>query len=123
MPMRSRRWLLGLPGYAAAALAAGALLPRRSVRAETPDRIEVRLENHHFVPVEVTVQPGDAIVFQNVDPDLHGILLVGHEDVIEETFIDPGQSFSVRLPDDLAPGRYELACTIHVDMRGELVVT
>ncbi len=83
----------------------------------------VVLKNHRFEPEVVRVAPGQTIRFDNADDVLHSLALLGRESVIGEEFVDPGQSYTVRVPEDLPPGTYELACTIHVDMRGQLAVS
>ena len=113
----SRRLLLRLPCYVVA-VAVSARLPARAAATS----IEVRLLDHRFVPDQIAVRPGDRITFRNEDQDLHSVVLVGREDVIEETFIEPGKAREFALPDDLAAGSYQLACSIHVEMRAELVV-
>ncbi len=82
----------------------------------------VALKNHRFEPEIVRVTPGQSIRFHNADDVLHSLTLIGRENVIGEEFIDPGQSYTVRIPEDLLPGTYELACTIHIDMRAQLAV-
>ena len=121
MTLIPRRLFLRLPGYAVAFLAVDACLPARAAQAAATS-IEVRLRDHLFVPDQITAGPGDRITFRNEDEDLHSLVLFGREDILEETFIDPGATHELLLPDDLEPGHYQLACTIHVDMRAELVV-
>jgi plastocyanin len=91
------------------------------IAADKP--VLVILKNHQFEPRRLHVRPGQAIRFNNADDVLHGLLLVGRESVIGEEFVDPGQSYTVRIPRDMPPGTYELACTIHVDMGGQIVVS
>ncbi len=83
----------------------------------------VIMKNHQFEPRLLHVRPGQAIRFDNSDDVLHSLQLVGRESVIGEEFVDPGQSYTVRIPQDMPPGTYELACTVHVDMRGQIVVS
>jgi plastocyanin len=83
----------------------------------------VVLKNNQFEPKLLHVRPGQAIRFDNSDDVLHSLLLVGRESVIGEEFVDPGQSYTVRIPQDMPPGTYELACTVHVDMRGQIAVS
>jgi len=118
-----RRFLLRLPCCAVAVLALDGYLPVRGgiARAATTG-IEIKLLDHLFVPDQIRVRAGDRLTFRNEDEDLHSVVLVGREDILEETFLDPGTTHGVVLPGDLAPGSYQLACTIHVDMRAELVV-
>lgn len=75
---------------------------RPAVAADTP--VLVILKNHQFEPRLLRVRPGQTIRFDNADDVLHSLLLVGHESVIGEEFVDPGKSYTVRLPPDLLPG-------------------
>src|SRR5258708_5926418 len=90
-------------------------------KAEQPSLV-VALKNHRFEPMLVEVKPGDTIRFDNADDTLHSLTLLGREDVIGEEFVDPGKSHMVHIPADMPPGTYELDCTIHVDMRAQLLV-
>ena len=110
-----RAWL------AAAVLALTAMLEGPAIAADQP--VLVIMKNHQFEPRLLGVRPGQAIRFDNSDDVLHSLLLVGGESVIGEEFVDPGQSYTVRIPQDTPPGTYELACTVHVDMRGQIVVS
>jgi plastocyanin len=110
-----RAWL------AAAVLALTAMLDGPALAADEP--VLVIMKNHQFDPRLLHVIPGQAIRFDNSDDVLHSLLLVGHESVIGEEFVHPGQSYTVRIPQDMPPGTYELACTVHVDMRGQIVVS
>jgi plastocyanin len=110
-----RAWLT------AAVLAVTAMLDDPAVAADEPAL--VIMKNHQFEPRLLQVRPGQAIRFDNFDDVLHSLLLVGRESVIGEEFVDPGQSYTVRFPQDMPPGTYELACTVHVDMRGQIVVS
>ena len=106
---------------AAAVLALTAMLDGPALAGDEP--VLVIMKNHQFEPRLLHVRPGQAIRFDNSDDVLHSLLLVGRESVIGEEFIDPGQSYTVRIPQDMPPGTYELACTVHVDMRGQIVVS
>jgi plastocyanin len=112
-----RAWLV-------AAIFAGtlaAMLDGPAAAADEP--VPVTLKNHQFEPRLLRVRPGQTIRFDNADDVLHSLLLVGHESVLGGEFVDPGQSYTVQLPRNMAPGTYELACTIHVDMRGQIAVS
>jgi plastocyanin len=110
-----RAWLT------AAVLALTAMLDDPAVAADEPALAVMK--NHQFEPRLLHVRPGQAIRFDNSDDVLHSLQLVGRESVIGEEFVDPGQSYTVRIPQDMPPGTYELACTVHVDMRGQIVVS
>ena len=110
-----RAWLT------AAVLALTAMLDGPAIAADEPAL--VIMKNHQFEPRLLQVRPGQAIRFDNSDDVLHSLLLVGRESVIGGEFVDPGQSYTVRIPQDMPPGTYGLACTVHVDMRGQIVVS
>jgi plastocyanin len=82
----------------------------------------VVLKQHQFEPRVVRVKPGQTIRFDNADDTLHSLTLLGREDVIGEVFVNPATSYTVRIPADMPAGTYDLACTIHVDMRARLSV-
>lgn len=82
----------------------------------------VKLHHHSFLPGVVTVHPGDRVIFRNDDPDLHSVILIDHEDVIQETFVEPGHAFTIMVPETMKPGEYMLHCTIHRDMKARFVV-
>jgi plastocyanin len=107
-----------------ALMLAGAVLLLLGDAARAEDEpVAVVLKNHRFDPEVVRVAPGQTIRFDNADDVLHSLTLLGRENVIGEEFVDPGQSYTVRVPGNLPPGIYDLACTIHVDMRGQLAVS
>jgi plastocyanin len=89
--------------------------------AEMP-ATEVSLSMHAFHPDRIVVHPGDRIAFHNRDHTLHSVVLVDHDDVLAERFIDPEETFVFQVPAELRPGDYPLACTVHGEMRGRLVV-
>jgi plastocyanin len=97
------------------------MLDDPAIAADEPARMIMK--NHQFEPRVLQVKPGQALRFDNSDDVLHSLQLVGGERVIGEEFVDPGQSYTVRIPQDMPPGTYELACTVHVDMRGQIVVS
>lgn len=112
-----------------AAIVAGGLLAASAVpcsgRAQAgtvENAVLVVLKEHQFEPRVVRVKPGQTIRFDNADDTLHSLTLLGHEDVIGEAFVDPGRSYTVHIPAEMPAGTYDLACTIHVDMRAELSV-
>jgi plastocyanin len=119
----------GRRGCQAAAILAGALLvgladPHSgALPAKAKDQmVSVVLKHHQFVPQVVRASPGQMIRFENADDTLHSLTLLGREDVIGEVFVDPRTSYMAHIPSDMPAGIYELACTIHVEMRGQLSV-
>lgn len=86
------------------------------------ETVDVKLHHHSFLPGVVTVHPGDRVIFHNEDSDLHSVILIDHEDVLRESFVEPGQTFIFMVPETVKPGDYVLGCTIHVDMKARFVV-
>ena len=108
---------------AAVFLASCAAPPPKAGEAPEGRRIEILMvEGHLFEPRTATVHPGDTIVFRNVDKDLHALTLLGHEDLLDNVFLDPGQRYTFQIPADMPPGSLDLRCTIHIDMTGTIVV-
>jgi plastocyanin len=83
---------------------------------------EILVKDNLYAPSVIQVKPGSTMVFYNQGKQLHSVTLVGHEDILDQEFIDPGKSFTFAVPADMAPGEYSLGCNIHVDMKGTLVV-
>jgi plastocyanin len=113
-----RTWLLAAVSASALTATLGG-----STAAAAGEPVLVILKNHQFEPRLVHVRPGQVIRFDNAEDVLHSLLLVGFEGVIGEEFVEPGHSYTVRIPQEMPPGTYELACTVHVDMRGQIVVS
>lgn len=77
---------------------------------------------HVFAPEVTRVRPGDTIMFVNKDKDLHALTLQGHEDLLDEEYVDPGKRFHFVVPADAQPGDWVLNCYIHVDMQAKIVI-
>lgn len=75
-----------------------------------------------FQPIVTHVKPGDTIIFDNKDKELHALTLEGHEKLLDEEYVDPGKKFKFKVPADARPGIWPLNCFIHVDMHGKIVV-
>jgi plastocyanin len=117
---RARKMAATVCGGLLAAIAVPPL-EEPQARAEE-DTVVVVLNQHQFEPQVVRVRPGQTIRFDNADDTLHSLTLLGREDVIGDVFVDPATSYTVRIPADMPAGTYDLACTIHVDMRARLSV-
>jgi plastocyanin len=90
--------------------------------ATAAETVEVKLHHHRFLPGAITVHPGDQVIFRNEDPDVHSVVLIDHEDVLRETFIEPGRTLMFIVPKNVQPRVYVLHCTIHKDMKARFVV-
>jgi hypothetical protein len=69
------------------------------------------------------VHPSDHLVFHNVGRDLQALTFAGHQDILQETLVEPGASFTFVIPPALGAGAYLLICTTHDNMSLRLVVT
>ena len=76
----------------------------------------VRIENIQFVPAVLTVRRGDRIVWRNQDLVPHTATAAG---VFDSGVIAPGHSGS-RVA--AKAGRHGYVCTLHLGMKGEVVV-
>ncbi len=85
-------------------------------------RFEVHMGDDYYQPDVVRVEAGDTIVFVNKGKQLHSPTLIDHEDVLDQEFVKPDQTFSLVVPAALAPGEYPLGCNIHIDMKAKIVV-
>ena len=82
-----------------------------------------------FEPAELTVSPGDTVKFQNNQLAPHNIVF-DQEPLASlgmsptKTLINPSDSYSVTLPDDIAAGTYTFYCSPHkgAGMVGKLTV-
>jgi plastocyanin len=92
------------------------------VAAAAAQTVEVQLREQTYQPPLIRVRPGDTILFRNQDPYVHGVTLIHHEDTLDQGFIEPLQTLTFVVPKDVPPGEYPLGCTIHINMRGTLIV-
>lgn len=77
----------------------------------------VRISGFQFLPREITVAPGDTVVWQNEDAFAHTTTADGGAWSSPE-FSVPGR-YALVAP---TPGRYPYHCAAHPGMRGVLVV-
>ncbi|MEA5472220.1 plastocyanin [Spirulina sp. 06S082] len=82
-----------------------------------------------FDPAELTVSPGDTVKFQNNKLAPHNIVfeqepLASLGMTASKTLFSPTDSYSVTIPDDIAPGAYSFYCSPHrgAGMTGTLTV-
>jgi plastocyanin len=113
-----------------------ALLSQASAQSE--QRVEVKIKDYTFITSQVPLMPDaptvievrneddvrhdfGSIVFQNTHTQIEsdGVITYGHG--VAGAFLDPGKHASVRFTIQ-RPGRYEFRCSIHPNMRGELLL-
>lgn len=105
-----RTVLAGLASAAAAALPAAA--------SSDGTLHEVDIRNFKFIPVELTVRPGDRIRWTNRDGAPHDATAVGKE--WNTRVLQRNESAEVTVTADMTTEYY---CSIHPYMRAALVVT
>jgi plastocyanin len=103
-----------------AALALSALTRAEVTRADGPT---VPIQNLAFPP-EIAVLAGEAVTWTNAEAVVphdvvSGVPGAGGQ-LFASPYLQPGETFSITFD---APGYYEYYCSIHPNMRGEVVVT
>jgi plastocyanin len=88
----------------------------------TGEHVINMVTGHLFQPVVTLVKPGDTIIFDNKDKDLHALTLAGHEKLLEEEYIDPGKQFRFKVPEDADSGTWLLDCYIHINMKAKIII-
>ncbi len=127
---RALRSLVGA-GLLAAFLVSGAA-------AQPAQRVEVTIKNYQFITKQIPLQPYSSILItirndDNVRHDFGSTIFEGTVTQIESegitsygrgiagVFIDPGRGAAIRFTVE-RPGKYEFRCSIHADMKGELLL-
>lgn len=130
-PMRRWRMLGAMVGGAA-------LLLVTDASSQAVQRVEVQIKNFTFVTKQVPLRLGvpTVIVVENKDRERHdfgstmfqgvptqiatgGVVSYGRG--IGGVFIDPGRGTEIHFTMD-RPGRHEFRCSIHPNMKGELLL-
>ena len=106
--------------------------------AQTQQTVDVRIKDFTFVtnqapllpdaPTIITIRNEDdvrhdfgSIVFQNTSTEVESNGVVSYGRGIAGVFLDPNRQASIRFVIE-RPGRYEFRCSIHPNMRGELLL-
>jgi YVTN family beta-propeller protein len=78
---------------------------------------KISISNFTFVPAQITIAPGDTVLWSNDDGAPHGL---EYRDGAEGTdLLLPGKSFSRRFD---KPGSYDYNCSVHPYMTGRVIV-
>lgn len=132
-PFSSRRWLLRL--LTVAGLLTGLFVP---TGAQTEQVVEVTIKDSTFLTKQMPLQLNvpTLILVRNEDEIRHdfgssmfqrtmtraesgGVIPYGRG--IEGVYLDPGKEVSLRFTIE-RPGRFEFTCSIHPQMKGELLL-
>jgi plastocyanin len=71
-------------------------------------------KNHTFSPAEITIKPGESVVFKNEDDVVHNVFSVTKGVEFNLNIQQPGQSSSFTFPHE---GKVEVRCVIHPTMK------
>ena len=82
-----------------------------------PKTVNVTIQNFSFNPATVTVNPGDTVVFKNLDGVAHTATASGG--AFDSGYIQPGETKSITVAQK---GSYSYFCIPHPYMKGTLVV-
>jgi len=78
----------------------------------------VAQKNKSFAPAELTIKPGDTVVFKNEDDVVHNVFSITKGAEFNLNMQGPGQSSSYTFPSE---GKFEIRCVMHPTMK--LIVT
>lgn len=75
----------------------------------------IEIKDFAFAPATTTVQAGTIVVWSNNDSAVHQI----KSDLFESPDLAQGQNFEFRFSQ---PGTFDYVCSLHPDMKGQVVV-
>jgi len=118
------------PRVALAAVAAVALLSALLAMVFAPLKLDgtervaaasyhVQMANYAFAPASITVSEGDTITWTNEDTAPHTVTTTSGPQALNSPYLSKGQSWSFTFT---VPGTYSYYCTVHPDMRAQVVV-
>lgn len=94
-----------------------------SAEAQGGKDVEVfMVDGHLFSPEVVRVHRGSRVIFRNRDKDLHALTLAGHEDLLDEVYLEKGQEYVLAIPEDMPSQTVELRCSIHIEMKAKMII-
>ncbi len=106
--------------------------------AQPAQRVDVTIKDYQFITKQIPMQPHQPILItirndDNVRHDFGSAIFEGTVTQIESggvisygrgiggVFIDPGRGAAIRFTVE-RPGKFEFRCSIHADMKGELLL-
>ena len=106
--------------------------------AQPEQRVEVKIKDYAFITSQVPLMPDaptvieirneddvrhdfGSIVFQNTETQVESDGVIAYGQGVAGLFLDAGRRASVRFTIQ-RPGQYEFRCSIHPNMRGELLM-
>jgi plastocyanin len=90
---------------------------------EEPAREEhnVAIEGFDYAPDQLTVHPGDWIVWENRDSATHTVTF-DNETLGDSGDIGPGETYNLTVPEDIDEGTYDYVCNYHGTMTASVTV-
>lgn len=80
------------------------------------------VDGHLFSPEVVHVHQGSRVIFRNCDKDLHALTITGHEDLLDEVYLEKEQEYVLAIPVGMPSQTLELRCSIHMEMRAKIII-
>ena len=84
-----------------------------AARAEAAEHVVVQ-KNKSFSVAEITIKPGDTIVFKNDDDVVHNVFSVTKGVEFNTNIQSPGQTATFTFPNE---GKVEVRCVMHPTMK------
>lgn len=136
--MESRWWRSVVGGMVGLALFIGVGGERGQSDAQSEQIMEVVIRNNTFIakqaplalnsPVRIVVKNEDAIrhdfgsaIFQNTQTQIEHNGVIAYGSTVGGVFLDGGRSATIHFTLQ-RPGQYEFKCSIHPDMKGEILL-
>lgn len=107
-------------GIVASALAAMLLVTAVAPGAAQSAKVKVKVGDNYFKPKQLTIAAGDTIVFKWIGTAIHDVV---SKKPNPEKFKSDKQASGKYKRVLLAPGDYEIVCTLHPGMDMEITVT
>jgi plastocyanin len=85
----------------------------------------VGIESPFYTPNTITVSAGETIVFDNVDPNYHTVTSVKpgtieHDGKFDSGLLNAGQTYELTIDEQ---GTYDYFCSLHIGMKGIVIVS
>lgn len=84
------------------------------VWAETAGETKINQKNREFSSAEITIKPGEKVVFQNEDEVTHNVFSTSKANAFTIKVQKPGESSTVDFNEE---GTTEVRCAIHPKMK------
>ena len=102
--------------FLAVALLLGLAAP---AQAQAQGQHHVPIEQYAYSPATLTVRVGDTVTWTNHDQAAHDVVTTSAPAAFQSPLLSTGQSWSQTFT---VPGTYAYYCSVHPDMRAQVVV-